>query len=207
MPRAPEFDRNIVIDQALRVFWARGYGQTSVSDLVEATGLKPGSLYAAFGSKKGVFLEVLDAYNRGFVEKLKGLARKPSGALAGLVDILDDIVDDAVTGRDRRGCLAVNALLEMSQHDAEIESRLKYHNERTRQAFSALVSAAQAQGDVDSGREAGDIAAFLVNSIWGLRVMCRSESNRHTLNAIAAGILAGIGNRQAKIRVKLSPAR
>ncbi len=207
MPRAPAFDRSIVIDQAQRVFWARGYGQTSVCDLVKATGLKPGSLYAAFGSKKGVFLEVLDAYNRGFIEKLDGLARQPSGALAGLVDILDDIVDDAVTGRDRRGCLAVNALLEMSQHDAEIESRLKLHSERTRRAFSALISAAQAQGDVDPERNADDIAAFLVNSIWGLRVMCRSESNRHTLNAIAAGILAGIGNRQAKIRVKLSPAR
>jgi len=207
MPRAPEFDRSIVIDQAQRVFWARGYGQTSVCDLVKATGLKPGSLYAAFGSKKGVFLEVLDAYNSQFVGKLKGLAQQPSGALAGLVDILDDIVDDAVTGRDRRGCLAVNALLEMSQHDAEIDSRLKHHHERTRRAFAALVSAAQAQGDVDPERDAGDIAAFLVNSIWGLRVMCRYESNRHTLNAIAAGILAGIGNRQAKIRVKLSPAR
>ena len=207
MPRAPEFDRSIVIDQAQRVFWARGYGQTSVSHLVEATGLKPGSLYAAFGSKKGVFLEVLDTYNRRFVEKLNALAEQPSGALAGLVDILDDIVDNAVTGRDRRGCLAVNALLEMSQHDAEIESRLKFHNERTRRAFSALVGAAQAQGDVDPERDAGDIAAFLVNSIWGLRVTCRSESDRHTLNAIAAGILAGICNRQAKIRIKLSPVR
>ncbi|MEO1247886.1 MAG: TetR/AcrR family transcriptional regulator [Pseudomonadota bacterium] len=206
MPRTPEFDRQTVILEAQQVFWSRGYGQTSVSDLVAATGLKPGSLYAAFGSKRGVFLEVLDAYNHAFVGRLRALAKQESGALEGLVGILDEIVDDAATGRDRRGCLAVNALLEMSQHDEEIESRLRQHNERVRRAFAEVVKAAQAQGDVDAQRDPADIAAFLVNSIWGLRVMCKSESDRRTLNAIAAGILAGIGNRQRKIRLRVSPA-
>ncbi len=74
MPRTPEYDRDQVIGQATAVFWERGYGQTSVCDLVAATGLQPGSLYAAFGSKKGVFLEVLDHYNRQFLEKIRALA-------------------------------------------------------------------------------------------------------------------------------------
>ncbi len=59
MPRTPEYDRSHVVDQAMAVFWERGYGKTSICDLVAATGLKPGSLYAAFGSKKGIYLEVL----------------------------------------------------------------------------------------------------------------------------------------------------
>ena len=60
MARHAEFNRDDVIHQATYVFWERGYARTSVSDLVDATGLQPGSLYAAFGNKKGLFLEVID---------------------------------------------------------------------------------------------------------------------------------------------------
>ena len=207
MPRSPEFDRDEVIDAAQAVFWDSGYSQTSVADLVEATGLKPGSLYGAFGSKKGVFLEVLEAYNRGFIRHIGDLRRYESGALAGLITILDTIIDDAVTGHDRRGCLAVNAMLEMSRHDDDIAERLRLHNERTRKAFAELVRTAQDQGDIEPGRNPEDVAAFLMNSIWGLRAMCRDETNREVLNGIAAGILAGVGNRQVKARIRVSPAR
>jgi TetR/AcrR family transcriptional repressor of nem operon len=60
MARPAEFDRNDVLNKAMDVFWRTGYTATSVSDLVHATNLKPGSLYAAFNSKRGLFLEVID---------------------------------------------------------------------------------------------------------------------------------------------------
>ncbi|WP_353485842.1 TetR/AcrR family transcriptional regulator [Apilactobacillus xinyiensis] len=43
------------------VFLSNGYEATSLDDLVNATGLLRGSLYAAFGSKRSMFLEVLNA--------------------------------------------------------------------------------------------------------------------------------------------------
>ena len=43
MPRTPEYDRSVVVDRAMAVFWTRGYSQTSICHLVKATGLKPGS--------------------------------------------------------------------------------------------------------------------------------------------------------------------
>ncbi len=207
MPRAPEFERDEVIDAAQAVFWDRGYSQTSVADLVAATGLKPGSLYGAFGSKKGVFLAVLDAYHRAFMGRIADLGCHESGAFAGLTTILDDIIEGAVSGGDRRGCLAVNAMLEMSQHDADIAARLKLHNDKTLEAFAELVRMAQAEGDIEPARDPAAVAAFLVNSIWGLRVMCRNEANRAVLNGIAAGILAGVSNRQQKARIRLSPVQ
>ena len=206
MPRTPEFNRDNVIDTARDVFWERGYTQTSVSDLVRATGLKPGSLYCAFGSKKGLFLEVLDTYERRFIERLEAAGRHPSGALAGFIDLLDEAIDDAVLGRDRRGCLAVNAMLEMAGHDPDIEARIVRHNAGTRTAIASLVRIAQAEGDIDAERDPDDVAAFILNSVWGLRVMCRAENNPHMLNAVAAGILAGVGNRQQKARVRVTPA-
>lgn len=54
-----------MLEQCRKVFCTHGYDATSIDDLVAATGLKRGSLYQAFGSKRGVFLKVLQAaFNR-----------------------------------------------------------------------------------------------------------------------------------------------
>lgn len=192
MPRPPEYDRDTVVAQATAVFWERGYGRTSISHIVAATGLKPGSLYAAFGSKKGMFLEVIDRYNGEFVDKLRRLRRAEGSPLGRLTKLLDEIVEDTVTGRDRRGCLTVNSLLELSQHDADIAASLTTHNERIRDAFGELIHDAQNAGEIPSGRDVGELAAFLMNNIWGMRVLCKSNPSRESLNAIVGGIVASL---------------
>lgn len=60
MARPREFDETLTIDAAAMVFRQRGYAATSIEHLVEATGVHRGSLYATFGSKRGLFLRVLE---------------------------------------------------------------------------------------------------------------------------------------------------
>jgi TetR/AcrR family transcriptional regulator, transcriptional repressor for nem operon len=189
MARMPEFDRSVVVRRAMQVFWQRGYSQTTVTDLVRATGLQPGSLYAAFGNKKGVFIEVLDAYNRTFLERIRRMQEDSGPALLGIRAMLNDIVEDTVSGRNRQGCLAVNALLELAEHEPDVAARLDVHNEQVRQAFAVLIARAQAEGDVPPGKCPDALAAFLVNNLWGMRVMCRGAVRRDSLGAVVNGIL------------------
>lgn len=189
MSRAPEFDRSAVVGKAMQVFWQRGYSQTTVTDLVAATGLQPGSLYAAFGNKKGVFLEVLEAYNRDFLARIRRMGAGGRPAIDSIRQMLDAIVEDTVAGRNRQGCLSVNALLEMAGHDPDVARRLETHNNRVRDAFAELIARAQADGAVAPGREPAALSAFLVNNLWGMRVTCRGCADRASLNAVVDGIL------------------
>jgi TetR/AcrR family transcriptional repressor of nem operon len=193
MPRPPEYDRDTVISQAMTVFWERGYSQTSVSDLVDATGLGPGSLYAAFGNKKGVFLEVLDQYNRAFLDAIRQM--RDSNVLFATRNLLDDIIDQTVAGRDHRGCLSVNALLEMSQHDEDIAGHLARQNDAVRKAFAALFAAGQERGEIGERADAEALASFLVNNIWGMRVACRSKPDRHSLESIVESVMVVLESR------------
>lgn len=59
MARPRNFDESDVIDRAADAFGRLGYAACSVDDLVDATGLQRGSLYKAFGSKRGLFEQVL----------------------------------------------------------------------------------------------------------------------------------------------------
>jgi hypothetical protein len=50
--RPREFDKDRTLQRALELFWSRGYGATSIQDLVDALGVERGSLYGAFGDKR-----------------------------------------------------------------------------------------------------------------------------------------------------------
>lgn len=67
MARPREFDETLAIDAAAAVFRRHGYAATSIEQLVDATGVHRGSLYATFGSKRGLFLRALERASTGNV--------------------------------------------------------------------------------------------------------------------------------------------
>src|ERR1700751_1517247 len=60
--RPRSFDVEAAVDRAMGVFWSRGYNATALPDLLRATKLSRGSLYAAFGDKHSLFLRAVDRY-------------------------------------------------------------------------------------------------------------------------------------------------
>src|SRR5690625_573295 len=73
--RPREFDKDRALERALLLFWSRGYGATSVQDLVDALSLERGSLYGAFGDKRQFYLAAVqsywDTYERRLVRALE----------------------------------------------------------------------------------------------------------------------------------------
>src|SRR5260370_36699418 len=62
--RPRSFSREQALERALELFWARGYEGATLSDLQEAMGgITAPSFYAAFGSKEGLFREVVELYS------------------------------------------------------------------------------------------------------------------------------------------------
>src|SRR6476661_2036032 len=62
--RPRSFDRDAALAAAMDVFWEKGFEATSITDLTEAMGINPPSLYSAFGDKEKLFLEAIEAYQQ-----------------------------------------------------------------------------------------------------------------------------------------------
>lgn len=62
MARPREFDLDTALEQAMSVFWTKGYDGASLRDLTSAMGITGPSLYAAFGDKRNLFLKTIDHY-------------------------------------------------------------------------------------------------------------------------------------------------
>ena len=69
MPRKPNYDRNDLINRARDLFWKRGWAGTSLKDLEGELQMKPGSFYAAFGSKDALFELALESLLKAASER------------------------------------------------------------------------------------------------------------------------------------------
>ena len=121
MARKKQYIEEEVIEKAMDLFWRNGYETTSVRMLEKEMGINQFSMYASFGSKKGVFLKSLVCYR----EKIKGaLIDKLQNSQEGTEAIKQYFYDFITFSRENRvfkGCLITNTLSELGEHtDQEI---------------------------------------------------------------------------------------
>lgn len=109
------------VARAQDLFWSRGYASTSVQDLVDELSVQRGSLYAAFGDKRGLYLKAVARYDSENRRRLKSaLAHGP--VLPVLRRMLVDpntLADTGPDTRERYGCLIGNSTVELVPADTE----------------------------------------------------------------------------------------
>jgi len=143
--RPRSFDTEAAVERAMGVFWSRGYHATALPDLLRATKLSRGSLYAAFGDKHSLFLRALDRYVANGLRRMD-IELDPHGdPVDGLRACLARYVDLTSGASGRRGCLLVATAMELAGRDAEVDRRIgsffKAMEARVADAFSRAKAA------------------------------------------------------------------
>lgn len=192
MARPIAFDRDQVLQQATDVFWLRGYTATSIKNLVNATGLQPGSLYAAFGDKRGLFLAVLDAYFAKLKKSLFKVLHSDDDPLQRLRAFFGQLVQESCDDPDRKGCLLINTLSEIPVQDAEINTRLQQMFAEVQWELQQVLIDAQRQGRLASNQNPEALAQYLVTGIFGLRLFNKMQPARLDLQGIVDQMLSVI---------------
>ena len=62
---APTSTRDRIVQAAMELFWRKGYGSTSIADILETAKVNSGSLYYFFKGKQELLVAVLEAYRDG----------------------------------------------------------------------------------------------------------------------------------------------
>src|SRR5580692_10846158 len=122
--RPRSFDAEAAVERAMGVFWSRGYYATALPDLLRATKLSRGSLYAAFGDKHSLFLRALDRYVANALSRMEIELDSRREPVDGLRAYLAGYVDRTSGANGRRGCLLVATAMELAGHDAEVDRRI-----------------------------------------------------------------------------------
>lgn len=98
MGRTKLFERSDITDKALKVFWQKGFTDTSLKDLEEATGVFKPALYSEFGDKEGLFLECVKYYREHYSSRLQ-LQKDPAGW-----QNIEDFLRSTFRNKVNKGC-------------------------------------------------------------------------------------------------------
>jgi len=163
----------------MQAFWAKGYEATSLSDLMDATGLHKGSLYQAFGDKHSLFIQALKRYlsdMRRMKSKVIAEASTPLDGIRAITHGMLDIADGDCTCP--KGCLAINTLVELAPHDPEVQEVMNDHIQRMRSSFAETVAHAQEAGQIRTDRTPEEITALMMTFMMGLGTSLRGHLNK-----------------------------
>lgn len=182
-PLVKQFDPDLALDQAMRVFWAKGYDGTSLADLLEAMGIHKGSFYDTFGSKHALYLRAVDRYADQRSAQFDRLTEGQSPRQA-ILTIFDAISKECVgDGRDM-GCFSINCAIEMAPSDPESRRRVQQNFRFHENMLARIIQRGQAQGEVPRSIDPKAAAKVLLGLTMAMRVYSKAGAPRSTFEAL-----------------------
>ncbi|ADP78489.1 TetR/AcrR family transcriptional regulator [Pseudofrankia inefficax] len=181
--RPREFDRDAALERAVALFWERGYETTSIADLTAGMNIGPPSLYAAFGSKRALFDEVVEAYCQQYRAFMVLAFTEEPTFRRGLERLLREAAA-AYTQPDRPpGCLVVSAAVNCAS--AEVAEALQGLRNSGVDQLERLAAAAVRAGELPPGLDARALAVFTGVVLQGMALRARDGADRRELESTA----------------------
>jgi len=182
MARPRVFDLDEAVVTATDLFWRKGYGRTSLSDLTGALGIKPPSFYFAFGSKEDLFRKVLEKYRETrltYAEEALDRATAREVAEQMLMRLAELYTDPARPP----GCLSVNCSMPGGSPAGPVAEELKSLRRARWQRIRERFERAQREGDLAADADVEELARYVITVGWGMAVDAQSGASREELLA------------------------
>ncbi|KOU05051.1 TetR family transcriptional regulator [Streptomyces sp. NRRL F-5755] len=182
------FDADEALEQAMRVFWERGYEGASLTDLTSAMGITRTSMYAAFGNKEDLFHKALERYAEGPASYGARALREPTAR-----QVATAFLNGSVRATTRPGCPAgcfgVQASLAAGDTARTARDALAaWRNEGTDQLRERFRRAVD-EGDLPPDSDPGVLARYIMTVANGLAVQAASGVTREELQQVADAAL------------------
>lgn len=183
MSRGRDFDHQEILKKALELFWAKGYSETSMQDLVDHLGLGRGSLYNAFGSKKELFIEVLEYYDvfrkQTLINTLEYSTIKET-----MQRFFYSLVDRIIYDDEKKGCLFVNTSTQKTIEEDGISEIINKGEEELLEILTDVLNSAIEKEQCNFKKDVRATALFFSNTMKGLRVFSKLDYSKEDLLSI-----------------------
>lgn len=160
--------RRNIIEKSLQLFSVKGFYNTSISDIQEATGLTKGGLYGHFASKEDIWYAVYDEAVTVWKNIVFKDMRSNTGPLERIVTFIENDIEDYL-GSDvfDGGCFFLNMLVELSGQSAAMSKRILSGFVRLSKLMQTWLEEAGKNGMLKEELDYKEIANFIVISLNG----------------------------------------
>ena len=185
MARPREFDTTEALNEAMQVFWTKGFEATSLNDLIGAMKLSKSSFYDTFGSKHEVFLAAIEHYKNTVTARVSAVSELDAPARKLIGSLFERAVERMTEEDGRRGCFLNNCAVEVALHDPAAAKLIGGGFGIMEDTFFALVQRGQTEGEISADKDPRALARYLTSSLNGIMVMGKANPDREALSDIA----------------------
>lgn len=181
MPRKVAYDQERLIEIAMDLFWRRGFAATSMTDIVRATGVNPGSLYSAFSDKDALFIAALRKY---VSQNLLG--RMPLGAIgsAAIKTWISSLYEDLRADESHRGCFLINTIADRDSRTASVGAYIDARIADIERFFRKNLEFAVAEGEMPAETDVAQLTHTLLGATVAMLTLARLPSQSEALTSV-----------------------
>ncbi|MEM9005454.1 MAG: TetR/AcrR family transcriptional regulator [Cyanobacteria bacterium P01_F01_bin.86] len=191
MTRGPakQFDTEVALEKAMRVFWEHGYEAASLSELLKNMGIGKKSLYDTFGNKQSLFLKALEHYAHTTIRDIRDRLAAEGSSLGNLKQLLRDW--QAMHSQPGScGCMLGTNIADFNTHDEAIAKVMRAYLQQVEDAFAATLISAQTAGEISSHANPRNLARLLLCTTQGLALLGRVMDRDTILEGATTSVIS-----------------
>jgi len=193
MSKQTKFNRDDVIEKAKNLYWEKGYHATSMRNLQDVIDMRPGSIYAAFGSKENLFKEALNRYAQESTDQLASSMAQEETALGGLKRFIRNVTLCDKKTVPSGMCMIVKSVAELTQDDnPDLLACATAILESVEASFDLIFQQAIDNGEISGGKSPAELARYLQVQIMGLKTYVQATNNLEAIEKLIDDVFEGL---------------
>jgi TetR/AcrR family transcriptional repressor of nem operon len=193
MARHKEFEREEVLEKAIKVFWSKGYNATSFQTLTEGMCINRQSIYDTYGDKHTLFMEALTYYYQKRTELITAHFAQDKPVKELIRSFFENSIVNTTTEQKSQGCLLLNVTHEMLPHDKEVEAIVNKNMKDLTGIFESAIARGIRSGEIVTTQTADILAIYLVNTVQGLITLSKTITDKKKLRAVTEMAVSTLG--------------
>jgi len=198
--RPRTFDKSLALRNAMHVFWAKGYEGTTMSDLVEAIGVKGPSVYAAFGNKDAIFVEAVKEYSEMMLSgPLKALSEEPD-IYQSIKKLLQANLEFFMNSANPRGCLIMTSAINATPEHTDLVNFVRTYRDDYKERLVKRFELALLEKQIRNHSDPSDLAEYYLTVIHGMALRAKDGSTLNQLSKVVEISLSGLRDHLEKVQ-------
>jgi AcrR family transcriptional regulator len=188
--RPRSFDRIQALAKAMELFWEKGYEGASMAELTSVMGIGSPSLYAAFGSKEGLFREAVELYSATDGAPIWASALAAPTAYGTVEALLMTTAREFSRSDKPRGCLVILSALHSTEASATVRAELAARRAQNTRLLAEQLALGIERGELPPTVDLDALARYYITVQQGMSIQARDGADRKILESVARSALA-----------------
>jgi AcrR family transcriptional regulator len=187
-----KYDHAEALNKATELFWQKGYQGTKMRDLQEHLDMRPGSIYAGFGSKEAMFLQVLDCYVAQSLSKIDEYNRLATHPLEALKNFVSGFIFVGGKLESCKVCLLVKTVSESETSQPKLHTHALLGLQKIERKFTELFTQAQQLKLLSQSANTEQLGKWLQMQIMGLVIYSKNCAEEQDITLMIEHIFSSL---------------